>query len=50
MSDLEVTREEDEAFEMLAQRNELLESEKARLAEENWRLAIEIERLNKGAA
>ncbi|MEA3250189.1 MAG: hypothetical protein U9Q35_01195 [Pseudomonadota bacterium] len=48
--DIEVTREEDEAFEQLARRLEESEAEKATLAEENWRLNQVIEDLKRGAA
>lgn len=41
--DIEVTREEDEAFEQLARRNDELEAEKAALLDE-------LERLERGAA
>ncbi|TDX30809.1 hypothetical protein DFO67_10464 [Modicisalibacter xianhensis] len=43
MTDIEVTREEDEAFEQLARRNDELEREKAALLEE-------IDRLQSGQA
>lgn len=48
--DIEVTPEEDEAFEQLARRLEESEAEKATLAEENWRLTQVIEDLKRGAA
>ena len=47
---IEVTREEDEAFEQLARRLEEAQEHNATLAEENWRLTQVIEDLKRGAA
>ncbi|MCD6006857.1 hypothetical protein [Halomonas sp. IOP_31] len=48
--DIEVTREEDEAWEQLVRRLEEAQENNAELAEENWRLAQVIEDLKRGAA
>ena len=47
---IEVTREEDEAFEQLARRFEEGQINNARLAEENWRLIQAIDELKQGVA
>jgi regulator of replication initiation timing len=47
---IDVTREEDEAFEQLAQRLEEAQQTNAELADENWRLRQENERLRGGRA